>query len=204
MKVFIIKENHYLNKDIVGFYRSDYVGYQKEGNPDFINKLKNMTRVNGELDLIEEFVTVAKILTEDLGKLTNIPNYAGSAICAVPRSKADCSYHKSQLLFKKALASVADSLNCENCTDAIKRVSDTKTTHNWRLKNNKGSAPYKGITKDTCKINSKAFKEKNVILVDDIYTDGVHVVDDCIQTLLDLGAKNVLLYVVAKTLNKSA
>ena len=40
---------------------------------------------------------------------------------------------------------------------------------------------------------------KNVILVDDIYTEDVFVAEDCIQTLLDLGAKSVILYVIAKT-----
>lgn len=40
---------------------------------------------------------------------------------------------------------------------------------------------------------------KTVLLVDDIYIKGVNVAEDCIQTLLDLGAKDVILYVIAKT-----
>jgi len=199
MKNFLIKENSYLGKTICGYYHCDYVGYQKQGNPDYINKLKNMTRKNDELDLVGEFVTVAKIFTKDLATLIKTLNFSGCSIIAVPRSKADSSYHRSQLLFRKALSSVADSLDCVNATYAIKRIKDTKTTHNWRLDNNRGDAPYIGITRDTCKINRDVIKGKNVILVDDIYTDGVHVVDDCIQTLLDLGAENVILYAVAKT-----
>lgn len=42
-------------------------------------------------------------------------------------------------------------------------------------------------------------KDKNIILVDDIYTPNVNVAEDCIQTLFDLGAKDVILYVIAKT-----
>ncbi len=54
--------------------------------------------------------------------------------------------------------------------------------------------PYKGITKDTCKINDELVKNKNVILVDDIYTKNTSVIEDCIQLLLDNGTKCVILY----------
>ena len=86
-----------------------------------------------------------------------------------------------------------------NGTDAIIRVKDTKTTHNWRLENNTGDNPYKGITKDTCRVDLSKIKGKNIVLVDDIYTEGVNVIEDCIQYLFDLGAKSVILYVTAKT-----
>ncbi len=79
------------------------------------------------------------------------------------------------------------------------RVKDTKTTHNWRLENNTGDNPYKGITKDTCRVDLSKIKGQNIILVDDIYTEGVNVIEDCIQNLFDLGAKSVILYVTAKT-----
>ena len=82
---------------------------------------------------------------------------------------------------------------------AISRTRNTKTTHNWRLENNNGDMPYKGITKDTCTIDENAIKGKDIILVDDIYTEDVNVAEDCIQTLLDIGAKSVKLYVIAKT-----
>ena len=42
-------------------------------------------------------------------------------------------------------------------------------------------------------------KDKYIILVDDIYTEGVNVIEDCIQYLFDLGTKSVILYVTAKT-----
>ncbi len=44
--------------------------------------------------------------------------------------------------------------------------------------------PYVGITKDTCQIDVFVIKNKDIILVDDIYTEGVYVAEDCIQTLL--------------------
>lgn len=49
--------------------------------------------------------------------------------------------------------------------------------------------PYKGITKDTCEINKSLIFEKDIVLVDDIYTEGVFVAEDCIQTLFDFGVK---------------
>ena len=44
MKNFTVKQNKLLEKDVQGFYNTEYVGYQQEGNPDFINHLKNMTK----------------------------------------------------------------------------------------------------------------------------------------------------------------
>lgn len=59
--------------------------------------------------------------------------------------------------------------------------------------------PYKEITRDTCEVKERAIKNKHILLVDDIYTNGVNVAEDCIQTLLDFGAKSVILYVIART-----
>ncbi len=41
MHRFTIQSNRYLNQDIQAFYRTDYIGYRKPGNPDYINTLKN-------------------------------------------------------------------------------------------------------------------------------------------------------------------
>ena len=56
-----------------------------------------------------------------------------------------------------------------------------------------------GTDKNTYEINRNAILTKTVLLVDDIYTKCVNVAEDCIQTLLDLGAKDVILYVIVKT-----
>ena len=102
-------------------------------------------------------------------------------------------------MFKKAISSCANKLGFINGTDAITRVKDTKTTHNWRLENNTGDNLYEGITKDTYRLDANKIIDKNIILVDDIYTEGVNVIEDCIGYLFDLGAKSVILYVTAKT-----
>lgn len=199
MKQFTIKANKYLDRNVQGYYNCDYIGYQKQGNPDFINRLKNMSKQYSETDLVEDFVTVCEMLTNDLKSIANKEDYTNIVVCTIPRSKTDKSYSQSQLMFKKAVSSVADSLGFKNGTNAIKRIKNTKTTHNWRLENNTGDDPFVGITKDTCEINRSTIKNANIILVDDIYTEGVYVAEDCIQTLFDFGAKNVILYVIAKT-----
>jgi predicted amidophosphoribosyltransferase len=199
VKEFTIKQNDYLNKDIQGYYNCDYVGYQKKGNPDFINHLKNMSKRYNELNLVNDFISVCDISGNDLQEIVDKEHLSDFIVCVVPRSKSERKYSQSQLLFKKAISSTIDKLGYSNGTSAIKRVKDTKTTHDWRLENNSGENPYIGITRDTCEINQEAISDKNIILVDDVYTDGVNVAEDCIQTLLDLGAKSVILYIVAKT-----
>lgn len=197
MKKFTIKANKYLDRDIQGYYNCEYVGYHKSGNPDFINHLKNMTKQHSELDLVKDFIAVYERAVKDIQEITqeNL-NYM---VCVIPRSKAEKHYAVCQLMFKKAISSVADNLCLENGIDTIKRVKDTKTTHDWRLERNTGDMPYKDITLDTCEIKKNTINGKNIILVDDIYTENVNVAEDCIQTLLNLGAKDVILYVIAKT-----
>ena len=69
----------------------------------------------------------------------------------MPRSKTEKSYKPCQLMFRKAISSIADKLGFDNQTSAIKRIKNTKTTHNWRMENNTGDMPYPGITKTLVK-----------------------------------------------------
>ncbi len=90
-------------------------------------------------------------------------------------------------------------------TDYIKRIRETRTTH--FSKSDGGLDPYPGITKDTCDIFEEGIKGRNVLLVDDIYTHHhgnkfVGVDEDCLQALLDCGAKRVEFYALAKTRQK--
>ncbi len=199
MKKFTISQNSYLDKDIQGYYHCDYVGYGQKENPNFINRLKNMTKSHSELDLVQDFVEVAEIASKDLQLLIEQENFKNPIVCVIPRSKSEKHYSHSQLMFKKAISSIADKLAVINGTNAIKRIKDTRTTHDWRLEHNTGDLPYKGITKDTCEIDKNKIYKKDIILVDDIYTKNNNVAEDCIQTLFDFGVRNVILYVIAKT-----
>ena len=87
-----------------------------------------------------------------------------------------------------------------NGSNFITRCESTRTNH---LRNDQsgGPCPYVGITKDTCEISQKV-REKDIVLVDDVYTKTVNVNEDAIQALLDNGANSVTLYVVAKTIKR--
>lgn len=199
MKKFKVKQNLYLNRDVVGYYNCEYLGYQQKGNPDFINRLKNMTKTHSEMDLVQDFIEVAERAEKDLKDIIDNENLFNPVVCVAPRSKAEKIYSNCQLMFRKAISSVVNNLGLANGCECIKRIKDTKTTHNWRLENNTGDMPYKGITKDTCEINKKEVYGRDVILIDDIYTENVNIAEDIIQTIFDLGAKSVTLYVIAKT-----
>jgi len=199
MKKEILKSNYYLDKEIVFYYHCDYVGYKQYGNPDFLNHLKNDSNKYDEMELINDYIEASNIVKEELPTIIKKENYINCVVCLIPRSKNDRKYTNSQLLFKKAVSMAVDNLNLRNGINVIKRVKDTKTTHNWRLENNLGISLYKGITKETCEINKNVIKDRNIILVDDVYTEKVNIAEDCIQTLLDFGAKNVILYTIGKT-----
>lgn len=199
MHQFNLKENSYLDKKACGYFSYDYVGYQQPDNPDFINRLKNMTKKWNELELVHDFIMAYETAYKAIGEIIRKETFSNCVVAVIPRSKTENSYSQSQRLFRKAISCATDKLGLSNATDAIKRIRNTKTTHSWRLENNAGNAPYPGITKDTCEISARAITGKNVILVDDVYTEGVNIAEDCIQTLYDLGAKCVILYVIAKT-----
>lgn len=199
MKEFTIKPNAFLKKEVQGYYNCDYTGYQQKNNPDFINRLKNTTRSYSELDLVQDFIEVADRAQKDLQDIIKSNNFTTPLICVLPRSKAEKSYSQSQRMFKKAIECVIKHLNADNGLEFIKRVKDTKTTHNWRLEHNTGRMPYVGIAKDTCEFVKNKFNNKTVILIDDVYTENVNIAEDFIQTIFDFGAKNVILYILAKT-----
>lgn len=101
MKSFTINKNSYLDRDVKGYYNCDYIGYQQKGNPDFINRLKNMTKSHNEMDLVKDFIEVADRATNDLQRIIENEGLYNPIICVVPRSKAEKSYSPSQLMFKK-------------------------------------------------------------------------------------------------------
>ncbi len=124
MKKFIVGSNKYLSEEVVGYYHYDYVGYQQDGNPDFINHLKNMSNKKNEIDLVEDFIKASAIATKDLNEIAKQLNIYYPTICVVPRSKSEKKYKQSQLMFKKVLASIAGNNNFKNGTNAIVRIKD--------------------------------------------------------------------------------
>lgn len=85
-------------------------------------------------------------------------------------------------------------------THDIIRHTDTATTHLARHGNGGlGELPYVGITKDTCNISNNIIRQ-DILLIDDLYTKTVNIDEDCIQALLDKGARSVIFYSIGNTL----
>lgn len=200
MKKFMIKANEYLNKDIEAYYSVDYLGYNKIGNPNYLNILKNDFNSRSIKELKTAAIQLYETIKPDLNKFNK-----NLTLCLVPRSKAEKQYHYNQLYFKRVIKYLVKELGFVDGTDYIIRHTNTKTTHLTHSEKkiniyNDGNLPYPGITKDTCFISNEV-KNKNILLVDDIYTPGINIDEDAIESLLQKGAKSVTFYAVAKTIS---
>lgn len=198
MRTFIIPANEYLSQNTQAFYHTDYVGYNHPGNPDYVNILKN-TYANfwpGKLNpAVRE---LAVVLQHDLPAIFDLLQFDNLTVCVVPRAKA--KYEQNQLLFKSTVKNIINQLGEKYCdgTDYIKRYRDTKTTHLPNSEGNEGAMPYPGITFDTCIISGNV-KDKDILLIDDIYTKTINIDEDAIQALIESGAKSVTFYAVGRT-----
>jgi len=199
MNKFTIYANNYLQYDIQGYYHVDYIGYRKPGNPDYLNDLKNTFNDFSKEKLDKAISQLYNVLKTDLSQFDK-----SLTICVVPRSKAENTYSHNQLLFKKVLQYIISELGFNDGSNYIIRHTNTKTTHLAHSPRGaqyagEGDMPYPGITKDTCSISNEV-KNKNILLIDDIYTNNVNIDEDAIQALLDKGAKSVIFYSVGKTI----
>ena len=198
MYKFLIQSNSYLSRDVEAFYHTNYVGYKKLGNPDYINTLKNTYNSYSESMLDNAVQELRRVLLDDLENLLQILQLTPLTVCVVPRAKTN--YQPNQLLFKSTVRDVVDQLNSffVNGIDYIIRHTNTKTTHlpaSTPDYNNDGAAPYPGITIETCNISSDV-RDKDILLIDDVYTREVNIDEDAIQALLDRGARSVTFYAV--------
>jgi hypothetical protein len=205
MREFTIASNCCLNQNIKAFYHTDYLRYRKPGNPDYINELKN-TYGDKPQNILENAVQELKsVLLEDLPQILQLLQLNTLTICVVPRAKAEINYQPNQLLFKLTIRNVINRLNSfADGTDYIIRHTNTRTTHlpaNTPNYNNDGLVPYTGITIETCNISFNV-RDKNILLIDDIYTKDVNIDEDTIQALLDKGANSVTFYAVGRTVCK--
>ncbi len=203
MKEFTINSNEYLSQDIQGYYHQDYLHYQEEGNPDFINDLKNQFGDTDDYVLNDAKKELKQVFKEDLKEILKRNATKTLTVCVVPRAKYEDYYEEDQKMFRESISEVTNKFNgLINGTKYIVRHTSTMTTH---MRNSGyegyGDAPYKGITKETCHI-SKEIQGKDILLIDDVYTKTVNIDEDAIQTLLNNGAKSVIFYAVGKTKDK--
>jgi len=201
MQNFIIEPNEYLGQKIQAFYHADYTGYGTQGNPNYINDLKNTFNNYSKEKLDNAIEQLHSVLKKDLSEFDR-----SLTICIVPRSKAENTYRHNQLLFKKVVQHLINDLGFQNGSDYIIRNTNTKTTHLQRAieedrifnYDNSGDLPYPGITRKTCVISNEV-KGKDILLIDDLYTKNINIDEDAIQALFDKGANSVVFYAVGKT-----
>lgn len=124
-------------------------------------------------------------------------------VCVIPRAKREDSYRKNQLYLRATIQYVTKHLaGFVDGTHDIIRHTNTSTTHLARHGNGgPGELPYVGITKDTCSISNDVIG-KDILLIDDLYTKTVNIDEDCIQALLDKGARSVIFYSIGKTISR--
>lgn len=200
MERFTIQSNTFLRQNIQGYYHQDYTTFGTEGNPDFLNHLKNQFGNTTPGALRNSVNELTLVLNEDLPLIKIIHRHTNLTVCVIPRAKRENQYSTNQKFFRQSISDVANNLDgYSNGTTYIIRHTNTRTTHMDRSGyGGDGRLPYVGITNDTCNISNEVHG-RNILLIDDIYTSGVNIDEDAIQALLDNGASSVLFYAIAKT-----
>ena len=193
---FKIKSNDYLQSEILGFYHTDYKSYQAEGNPDYLNILKNQFGNTSIFNLEQAASELKNVLNANLPKIKEIIGCEKLTIVLAPRAKANQEEWYQQL--RKSVSEWCDEHITEGfdngCYYIIRQI-DTPTTHMGE------GGIYPGIIKATCSISTE-IKGKNVLFIDDIYTYGVNIDEDSLQAIMDNKPKTLTFYSVAKTLKK--
>lgn len=201
MEWFSINKNVFLKVNTSGYYHQDYLKYHMAGNPDFLNVLKNTFNNIALVDLVRARDTVKTILISDLKEVVELESLNNAICVCVPRAKALTSYHATQMYFKEAVALAVGQLpGIIDGTDCIQRTVNTETTHLSKTSiPNDGARPYPGITEKTCRIDRKRINGSDILLIDDIYTKTINIDEDCIQALLNSGARRVVFFAIART-----
>lgn len=205
---FEIQRNRYLRNTLMGYYSIDFLSYGQSGVLSFLHILKNNYLSEKGIDLIDAKDEASDKIYNFLLDYKKYKIIENMLVCRIPRSKT--YFEESQLYFqqaiKEAVALANRNLN-NRLIDGIKyitRIKDVATTHLSRNQQEEDDdiMPYPGITKDSCSISNEV-RGRTILLIDDIYTLGVGVVEDCIQALYDKGAKEVIFYAVGRTVKNS-
>ncbi len=214
LKSFVIEANEYLSTSIEAYYRTDYVGYKKPSNPDYINTLKNTYNSTSDYELKQAMLALNHNLYNEMKEILNkFPIGEEVAVCIVPRAKAESFYTHRQVLFreviKKRIIDLIEkketNVQVTDGSNYIIRHTNTRTTHLKREQpnyDNSGSDPYKGIAYDTCLFSGNIYG-RYILLIDDVYTKTVNIDEDFIQTLLNMGCKGIIFFAIARTKRKN-
>jgi len=120
-KFTIQKDEKYLKQNTLAYYNAKYTTMGEEGNPDYLNDLKNTYGKPDEYDdkdwaeqeqkkLDSAVSKLTKVLEKDLPNILKDSKKQSLSICVVPRSKSESTYKDNQRLFKSTVQSVAKEL----------------------------------------------------------------------------------------------
>lgn len=198
-----MESNVILDRNIEGFYHTEFHGSAHPGNPNFLYMLKNDPHHNWSIHNLQNASNeLENIIRNEFPIVLSKVQSTLLTVCVVPRAKADKSYRPDQLLFKTTIGRVSNSIpGFQDGSNFIRRIINTKTTHLRRPLNgydNDGSEPYRGISNDTCEF-SPCIMGLDILLVDDIYTKTVNIDEDMVQALFDKGANSVVFYAIGMT-----
>lgn len=203
MNTLTICSNAYLRINTRAFYSVRYLRLGEPGHPEYLNVLKNTFNNKGRAELDSAVDDLRKVLRADLPLVLAAIGRNPITVCIVPRAKACLT--PDQLLFKKTVREETIRIDAFlDGTDYLCRHTNTRTTHLVAAEakmsnyNNDGKMPHPGITRETCHLVAPEIRGKDILLVDDIYTPCVNIDEDAIQALLDVGARSVAFYAVAK------
>lgn len=196
-----------LQHDTDAFYHSEYHGggnWKIEGTiENMICTLKNDVTHYPQLILDSVVGDLSEILKKDLPMILRETGSQSMRVCVVPRAKHEEHYSDNQKLFRHTVQDSVCSLSgFEDGTHDIIRHTDTRTTHLDRSGHGgNGLKPYCGITKETCNISGQV-NGKDILLIDDVYTETVGIDEDAIQALYCSGANKVFFYSIGKTVRR--
>ena len=182
MQEFLLeKDGIYLKNDIKAFYGMKYVSFETAS-------------IQLKFGHQSYFQTCVKQMSEDFKRIPC------DVITAIPNSKI--STNNTNTFFEAVRQSSPYKYK-----KILSRVIDTRTTHPMKYgdmlgHDQKGIPVSPGYTAQSCSIDQYSIRGKIVLLVDDMYTSypkGCFVSRDCVQTLLDRGAKSVIFYAFASS-----
>lgn len=196
-----------LQQDVKAFYNSDYLGggnWRVTGTiENLICTFKNDITPYPQATLDNAKLRLTRILKNDLPEILRICGKNYLRVCVIPRAKSENSYRSNQLYLRSTIQEVVQELHgFEDGTHDIIRHTNTSTTHLARRGNGgDGKMPYIGITKETCNISDEIVG-KDILLIDDLYTKTVNIDEDCLQALIDQGARSVMFYSIGRTISR--
>lgn len=200
------QQGKFLSQSVEAFFHHDYHTGNSQVRTQFGTVENIITTLKNQFENVHPAVLertsnlFVSILQTDLPKILSKVEKQRLTVCVVPRAKQQDSYQKNQLLFKSSVRQAISTLNnFDDGTDFIIRHTNTRTTHLDKSGyGGDGDLPYPNITKDTCHI-SNAVNGKDILLIDDLYTESVNIDEDCLQALLDSGANSVYFYSLGRT-----